>query len=83
MPGPRVPGALVVAPTRGPVLPTSVGSTTFLHSRDHSVSNPRATHPRRHRVGPALTIGAGSMAMLLYYLLLPLYLAEAFVDMLD
>jgi hypothetical protein len=29
-----------------------------------------------------LTIGAGSMAMLLYYLLLPLYLAEAFVNQL-
>lgn len=61
-----------------------VGScTTFLHSRDHPVSHPCATFPRRHRVGPALTIGAGSMAMLLYYLLLPLYLAEAFVNQLD
>jgi hypothetical protein len=30
-----------------------------------------------------LTIGAGSMAMLLYYLLLPLYLAEALLDALD
>ncbi len=57
--------------------------TTFLHSRDHSVSNPCAAYPRRHRAGPALTIGAGSMAMLLYYLLLPLYLAEAFVNQLD
>ncbi len=53
--------------------------TTFLHSRDHQVSPPRATY----REGTALTIGAGSMAMLLYYLLLPLYLAEAFVDLLD
>lgn len=34
-------------------------------------------------MGPALTIGAGSMAMLLYYLLLPLYLAESFVRLLD
>lgn len=64
-------------------MPTIGACTNLPLSRDHSVSDPCPTYPPRHGVGPAFMIGADSMAMLLYYLLLPVYLAEAITHLLD
>ncbi|WP_406271330.1 hypothetical protein OH799_30525 [Nocardia sp. NBC_00881] len=63
-------------------MPTIGTCTTLLLPRDRSVSNPARRIPGgtgRTRV----KIGADSTAMLLYYLLLSAYLADAITPLLD